>query len=114
MRIATSDRSPLTYTLGSEQLNVVSLRKILALWRTINLSFTSTLHLLLPRRIRFWVLVSPFEIDSLPRLYKALVCPVVEYADSIWGPFYIGDQRMIEKAQKRATRLIPSLRDLHD
>ena len=52
------------------------------------------------------------EIDSLPRLYKALVRPVVEYANSIWGPLYIGDQRMLEKVQKRATRLIPSLRDL--
>jgi len=34
------------------------------------------------------------DIDSLPRLYKSLVCPVIEYANSIWGPFYIGDQRI--------------------
>ena len=43
------------------------------------------------------------DIDSLPRLYKALVRPVVEYANSIWGPFYTGDKRMLEKVQKRAT-----------
>ena len=52
------------------------------------------------------------DINSLPRLYKALFCPVVEYADSILGPFYTGDQSMLEKVQKRATQLIPSLRDL--
>jgi len=60
------------------------------------------------------IISKPFEcldIDSLSRLYKALVHSVIEYANSIWGPFYIGDQRMLEKVQKRATQLIPSLRD---
>jgi len=59
MRIATSDRPPMTYMLGSEQLNVVSLEKDLGI---VVLNFTSTLHLLLPRRIRFWVsFVSPLN-----------------------------------------------------
>jgi len=59
-----------------------------------------------------WILGIISDVDSLPRLYKALVHPVIEYANSIWGPFYIGDQRMLEKVQKCDTWLIPSLRDL--
>ena len=44
MRIATSDKSSLTYMLNSELLNVLSLEKDLgrALRWTINLNFTST------------------------------------------------------------------------
>jgi len=52
------------------------------------------------------IIIKSFEcldIDSLFRLYKALVCPVIECANSIWGLFYIGDQRMLEKVQKRVT-----------
>jgi len=26
------------------------------------------------------------DIDSLPILYKTLVCPVLEYTNSVWGP----------------------------
>jgi len=91
--------------------------KTLALWWTINSNFISTLHMLLQGWVGFWIAIisKSFEcldINSLPRLYKALVHPVIEYANSIWGPFYIGDQRMLEEVQKCATRIIPSLRDL--
>jgi len=52
------------------------------------------------------------DIDSLPRLYKALVHPVIKNANSICGPFYIGDQRMLEKLKNVLLQLIPSLWDL--
>ena len=43
------------------------------------------------------------DTDSLPILYKALVLPIIEYANSVLAPFYIGDQKIIEKVQKHAT-----------
>ena len=46
------------------------------------------------------------DVDSLPiyiRLYLSYFCK---------GPHYITDQKMLEKVPKRATRLIPSLREL--
>jgi len=44
-------------------------------------------------------------------LYKSMVCPHVEYANSVWCPFKIGDIKVIEKIQKRATKLIIKLKN---
>jgi len=45
-------------------------------------------------------------------LYKALVRPHVEYANSVWSPYKKGDIETIEKVQKRATKLVISLKKL--
>ena len=45
-------------------------------------------------------------------LYKSLVRPVMEYANVVWGPNYIGDCQMLEKVQRRATKCIPELFNL--
>jgi len=42
-------------------------------------------------------------------LYKAIVRPHLEYANSVWCPFKKGD---VEKAQNRSTTLIISLKKL--
>ena len=44
-------------------------------------------------------------------LYKALVRPHVEYANSVWSPTK-GDIQAIENIQKRTTKLVISLRKL--
>ena len=41
-----------------------------------------------------------------------MVRPHLEYGNVIWGPHYKGDQVMVEKDQKRATKLIPCIRHL--
>ena len=43
-------------------------------------------------------------------LFKALVRPHLEFGNSVWGPSSLGDQRQVEKVQRRATKLIPELR----
>ena len=43
-------------------------------------------------------------------LYKSMVCPHVEFGNSVWCPFKVGDIKEIEKIQKRATQLIISLK----
>jgi len=39
-------------------------------------------------------------------LYKAMVRPHIEFANSVWCPYKLGDIKEIEKVQKRATKLI--------
>jgi len=45
-------------------------------------------------------------------LYKALVRPHVEYANSVWCPYKNTDILEIEKVQKRTTKLVISLKSL--
>ena len=46
-------------------------------------------------------------------LYKSMVRPHLEYANSVWSPYKIGDIKEIEKVQKRATKLIINLTRTH-
>jgi len=39
-------------------------------------------------------------------LYKSLVRPHHEYVNSVWSPYKKGDVEVIEKVQKRATKLV--------
>ena len=50
--------------------------------------------------------------DTLPLLFTSMVLPHLEYGNIIWGPHFVGDIKAVEREQKRATRMIPSLRDL--
>ena len=49
--------------------------------------------------------------DGFLKLYKAMVRPIIEYANTIWGPHLLLDKRRLERVQRRSTKMIPSLSD---
>ena len=49
---------------------------------------------------------------TLPLLFKSLVRPHLEYGNLVWGPFNRADQKLVERVQRRATRMISSIRHL--
>ena len=50
--------------------------------------------------------------QTLALLYKTLVRPHLEFGNMAWGSFNRSDQRLIERVQRRATKLVPGIKDL--
>ena len=48
--------------------------------------------------------------SSFILLYKSMVRPHLEYANSVWCPYKQGDIKELEKIQKRATKLVINLK----
>jgi hypothetical protein len=46
-------------------------------------------------------------------LFKALVHPHLEYVSSVWSPYKKKDIEAIENVQKRATRMLPQMKNLN-
>ena len=46
------------------------------------------------------------------QLYKTIVRPCLEYGNIICGPNYKVDEDLIEKVQRKATKLVPTIRHL--
>ena len=55
---------------------------------------------------------SCLDEETIPKLYKALVRPHLEYGNVIWHPRFEMDKIAVEKVQRRATKLVPELKHL--
>ena len=55
---------------------------------------------------------SILDATTLPLLFRAMVRPHLQYANSVWGPTLRMEQDAIERVLRRATKLVRSLRNL--
>ena len=49
---------------------------------------------------------------TMATLYKSMVRPHMEYGNAIWGPCYMGDLKLVEGVQRRATKIVSGLHDM--
>lgn len=49
--------------------------------------------------------------DLFIRIYKSYLRPLLEYAFQIWSPYFKKDITLLEKVQRRATKMVASLKD---
>ena len=50
--------------------------------------------------------------NILLNLHKSLVRPHLEYCTVVWSPHYVKDKELLERVQRRFTRMIPELKQL--
>ena len=56
--------------------------------------------------------ITYLSLETFNMLYKALVRPLLEKAGAVWNPSLVKDIRSLESVQRRATKLVQSLRNL--
>ena len=52
------------------------------------------------------------EKETFVNLYKSIVRPLLEYGNVVWHPLLKSQEKDIEDVQRRATKLIGSIKDL--
>ena len=82
---------------------------------TSNFKFGTHIHHIVQKANRLIGLIKrSFEFLDAPMLwtlYTSLVRPHLDYACVVWCPFQLGDIRTIEKVQRRAIKIVPTLKD---
>ena len=104
------------YFMKSQQLEEVMEEKDLGVMITRDLKVSRQCQLAYNKASRILGLINRTieykHPDILIRLYKSLVRPHLEYSIAAWSPHYIKDKDLLERIQRRFTRMIPTMRSL--
>ena len=116
MHIGRFTSDDYTYFINNQPLPTVELEKDLGVFVDDHLKFHDHTAAVVAKANRILAIISKsfanLDLLMFPILYKVLVRPILEYGNVVWGPFFVTDQIAIEKVQRRATKLVTSIREL--
>ena len=106
------------YTMGSvaelHQICTVDEENDLGIMFSCNFKFRSHIHKMVKKANKVLGVINRtfkyLDPNIMCLLYTSLVRPHLDYASNIWNPYLLEDMRTIEKIQRRATKLIPSIK----
>ena len=115
MRLGSYDQRHNGYKMG-EQLEEVSSEKDIGVVIDNKLGFSEHLAEKVNKANRIVGLIRrtfvALDEEIFRCLYVAMVRPHLEYANQIWAPFLIKDLEAVENVQRRASKLVPTLKNL--
>ena len=111
-----SQNQKFNYIMGQFNLETIASEKDLGVLFDDNLKFCPHMKQIIAKaNSRLGLIRNTFTelpAKTLLPLYKTLVRPILEYAMVIWKPFLKKDIDDVEKVQRRATKLVRSIKDL--
>jgi hypothetical protein len=104
------------YYMNGTELDTVTEEKDLGVLVTNNLSFSKHIAKAAAKANSVLGMIrrsfTYIDKESLLVLYKSYVRPHLEYCVQVWSPYLEKDKIVLEKVQRRATKLVPELKDL--
>ena len=104
------------YTIGNKPLTIDTEEKDVGVLFDSTLEFRSHIKKMIAKANQRVGLIkrsfSKLNKESFKILYKSLIRPILEYCSVIWFPLFKHEALEIEKVQRRATKLIPNLKEL--
>ena len=103
--------------MGGTLLHSVQEEKDLGIWITSDLKVSRQCSQAYCRANRMLGLINRTIMNKsvyiMLRLYKSLVRPLVEYCTVAWSPGYKKDRTVIERIQRRFTKMIPAMKNMN-
>ena len=104
------------YNMGNSSIKGTTLENDLGVLFDFNIKFSDQCAVAARKANRILGLIRRNILhkskDVILRLYKSLVRPHLEYCVQVWSPYLKKDVLLLEKVQKRATKMISELRHL--
>lgn len=105
-----------SFYLESSKLEIVCCQKDLGVIVSNDLKWeTHVSHVVKRANSMLFLILKAFEDHSaevILKVYKSHIRSVVEYAHSVWNPYYVKDIERLERLQRRVTRIPPELAGL--
>ena len=102
----------MTYEMGGTILSITVKEKYLGVTMNANMKVSEQCRIAASKGNKVLGMIRRNITNLIVPLYKVIVRHHLEYCIQAWSPYLRKDIDMLENIQRRATKLIPGLRDL--